>query len=171
MIAPYMPEEAIREGIVTIYADDDLQIERDVKLYNKYIGECRIIKKEATRVKHASWIANPIMLFAITLLNVGYAFSRGALAWCALGLFVAAFFFFGFVKTNFIFAAAVTPVLLVLDIMFLSLVILNAMFAYLFEYYDRQIRDHPTYPVFYEINVHHIKHNRPKNDPRARLGE
>lgn len=167
---PFMPEAAIHAGYIDFYADDDLQILRDVKLYNKYIGECRIIKKEASRVKHAFWLANPILLFVITLLNFNYAFSRGALAWCALGLFVAAFVFFGCLNTNFIFAAAITPVLLVLDITFLSLVILNALFAFLYERHDREIRDHPTYPVFFEVDVHYIKHNRPKNDPRTRLG-
>lgn len=170
MVMPFMPEAAIRAGYIDFYADDDMQILRDVKLYNKYIGECRIIKKEVSRVKDAFLVANPILLFAITLLNFSYAFSRGALAWCALGLFVASFVFFGFIKTNYIFAAAVTPVLLVLDITFLSLVILNAMFAYLYEHYDREIRNHPTYPTFYEINIHYIKHNRLQADPRERLG-
>lgn len=170
MVMPFMPEAAIRTGCIDFYADDDLQILRDVNLYNKYIGECRILKKEAGIAKQAFWVANPILLFCITLLNFNYAFGRGALAWCALGLFVASFLYFGILKTNFIFAAAVTPVLLVLGIMFLSLVILNALFAFLYERYDRQIRDHPTYPVFFEVDVHYIKHERPKKDPRARLG-
>lgn len=170
MVMPFMPEAAIRAGYIDFYADDDLQILRDVKHYNKYIGECRIIKKDAEYVKYAFWVANPILLFAITLLNFNYAFSRGGLAYCALGLFIVAYVFFGIIMKNFIFAAAVTPVLLVLDIMFLSLIILNALFAYLFERYDREIRDHPTYPVFYEVDVHYIKHDRPKNDPRTRLG-
>lgn len=39
---------------------------------------------------------------------------------------------------------AVTPVLPVLDIMFLALVIPNALFAYLFEHYDREISPPPT---------------------------
>lgn len=170
VVMPFMPEAAIRAGYIDFYADDDLQILRDVKLYNKYIGECRIIKKEASRAKNAFLIANPILLFAIIILNFNYAFSRGALALCALGLFIAAFVFFGCLKTNLIFAAAITPVLLVLDITFLSLVILNALFAYLYERYDREIRDHPTYPVFFEVDVHYVKHDRPKNDPLRRLG-
>lgn len=170
MVAPYMPEEAIRDGIVTIYADDDLSIEKDVKLYNKYIGECRIQKKEAGYARGGFWAANPVLLFGITFVNVNTAFRRGALAWCVLGLFVAAFVYFAIMKQNFIFAAAVTPVLLLLDIMFLSLVILNALLAFLYERYDRPLRDHPTYPVFYEINIHYIKRDRPKNDPGTRLG-
>lgn len=167
---PFMPETAIRAGYIDFYADDDMQILRDVKLYNKYIGECRVIKKEAGYARQGFWIANPILFFVIIILNLKYVFSRGALAWCALGLFVAAFLFFGLIKTNFIFAAAVTPVLLVLDITFLAMVILNALFAYLYERLDRQIRDHPTYPVFFEVDVHYIKHDRPKTDPRTRLG-
>lgn len=171
MVMPFMSEEAVRAGYIDFYADDDLQILRDVEHYNKYIGKCRIIKKQAGLVRNAFWTANPILLFVVLILNANYAFSRGALAWCALGVFVAAFVFFGFIKTNYIFAAAVTPVLLVLDITFLSLIILNAMFAYLYEHYDREIRDHPTYPMFYEVDVHYIKRDRSTNDPRARLGK
>lgn len=161
MVAPYMPEEVIREGRIDFYADDDLQIERDVKKYNKYIGECRILKKQAFYIKGAFLTVNPIMLVIILLVNFNYAFSSGALAYCMLGLFVVAFVFFAVIKRNFIFAAAVTPVLLVLDVTFLALAILNALLAYLYERYDRPIREHPTYPVFYEIDIHYIKHNRP----------
>lgn len=169
MIMPFMPEAAIRAGYIEFYADDDLQILRDVKLYNEYIGKCRIFKKDAGRVRGAFLTANPVMLLLILFLNFNYAFNRGALAGWMLGLFVAAFVFFGVIKTNLIFAAAATPVLLVLDIMFLALVILNALFAYLYEHYDREIRNHPTYPTFYEVDVHYIKHDRSANDPRERL--
>lgn len=171
MVMPFMPEEAIRAGYIDFYADDDLQILRDVEHYNKYIGKCRIFKKDAGYIKAAFWTANPVMLLLILILNIGYAFSRGALAWCMLGLFVGAFVFFGLIKTNLVFAAAATPVLLVLDTTFLALVVLNALFAYLYEHYDREIRDHPTYPVFYEVDVHYIKHDRPNDDPRTRLGQ
>lgn len=168
---PFMPEDAIKAGRIDFYADDDLQILRDVEHYNKYIGKCRIIKKDAGRVKAAFCTANPILVLAILLLNIGYAFSRGALAWCMLGLFAAAFLFFAVFKSNLIFAAAATPVLLILDTTFLALIVLNAFFAYLYEHYNREIRDHPTYPAFYEIEVHHIKHDRPTTDPRERLGK
>ena len=164
---PYMPEEAIRSGRIDMYADDDLQIERDVKIYNKYIGECRILKKDAFYVKGAFYVVNPLFLIGLMLLNMTTVFRHGALAYFMLGLFVAAFVYFAVMKNNFILAAAVTPVLLVLDIMFLSLVVLNALLAFLFEKYDRPIRDHPTYPVFFEVEIHYIKRNRPK-DPNIR---
>lgn len=171
MVMPFMPEEAIRAGYIDFYADDDLQILRDVEHYNKYIGKCKIFKKDAGYVKAAFWTANPILVIAILVLNIGYAFSRGALAWCMLGLFVGAFVYFGIIKANLIFAAAATLLLLVLDTTFLALVVFNALFAYLYERYDREIRDHPTYPVFYEVDVHYIKHDRKDEDPRTRLGK
>lgn len=171
MVMPFMPEEAIRAGYIDFYADDDLQILRDVKLYNEYIGKCKIFKKDAGYVKAAFWTMNPILVIAILVLNIGYAFSRGALAWCMLGLFAAAFVYFGIIKANLIFASAATLLLLVLDTTFLALVVFNALFAYLYERYDREIRDHPTYPVFYEVDVHYIKHDRTDDDPRTRLGK
>lgn len=171
LVMPFMPEEAIRAGYIDFYADDDLQILRDVEHYNKYIGKCKILKKDAGYVKAAFWTANPILVIAILVLNIGYAFSSGALAWCMLGLFVAAFVFFAVLKSNLIFAAAATPVLLILDTTFIALIVLNAFFAYLYERYDREIRDHPTYPVFYEVDIHYIKHDRTDEDPRARLGK
>ena len=168
---PYMPEEAIRSGRIDMYADDDLQIERDVKIYNKYIENCRILKKDAFYAKSAFFVANPVMVFGILFLNLNTAFSRGALAYCMLGIYIVGFFMFAFVMKNLIFAAAVTPLLMVLDITFLSLVILNALLVFLFERLDRQIRDHPTYPVFFEVELHYIKRNRPKdpNDTVRRL--
>lgn len=162
MFATNIPEDIIRSGTVTLYADDVYTIEKDVAEYNKYIGECKIQHKQAGHVVIGYCILNPIALVLILLVNFNTAFVRGAFAGVMLAFYVIIFVVCAPIKRLLIFSTAAVPLLFFLDMMFISLFIADALFTYMYESMERPLRNHPTYPVFYEINIRYERGNRPK---------
>lgn len=157
-----IPEEVIRCGYVTLYADDKYTIEKDVDRYNEYITECRATQKKAAQIRLGYLIMNPLAIAVLTIFDFGAVFYRGALSCSMLAIYLASFVLFAGIKRNLILAAAVSPVLLILDIRFISLLIVNALFAFFYEKIESPLRSHITYPSFYTIDIHYSRGNRPK---------
>ncbi|MDE6728717.1 MAG: hypothetical protein K2J80_12390 [Oscillospiraceae bacterium] len=164
MKPPYIPEEVIRNGYITLYRDDIYTIDKDVAEYNKYIAECKTSKARADSVVIGYRILTPVTLIAVFLCNFNTVVYSGALAFCMLGVYLLTFVYFGMLNRNLIFASAAAPLLLLLELQFIALLIADVLFTILYEIYDRPLRGHLTYPVFYSIDIRYSREKRPKDD-------
>ena len=61
-----------------------------------------------------------------------------------------------------IIGTAASALLLVLDLVFVTLVVMNVLFTVMYEKLDRPLRRHPTYPCFNNIDIHYARGTRPR---------
>lgn len=168
-----VPEDMIQSGIAELYEDDDDSLAAAIEKYNDYEANCRIDYKKSERIVVRYCIITPILVILLTIINAAYIFGSNNRIIPAGFFYVAwliTFIVFGILKRNLLLSSLFTIPLIYLDWMFLAVVAIDAMIAFLYEKIDKPLRDNPTYPQFRTIDIKYRRGKRSEyHNPMERL--
>ncbi|MCH5324325.1 MAG: hypothetical protein J1E39_03840 [Eubacterium sp.] len=157
----HIPEEAIKKGKITIYADTDYKTVRAAEEHNRHMSECRIKRKRMQELEYGYLIFNLVIVVGLPTVDGGKMFSDPLVSIVILLANAAAYFIFAVMKRNFLISTIFTALLMVLDLRFGILTAVDVVLFLIHKRFDKELRAEPGYPLFQDILIKYEKSNAP----------
>lgn len=155
-----IPEEIVRAGMITIYADDSDELLDSVNAYNRHMGDCRIKKAHLREAVKGFVVMNPVVLTAVAAADAERVFSRPVnIAFIAI--FAMMYLIFGLYKNNFIIGTVSTLVLAFASPVFLVLTAGDIVISLIYYSILSPLKKEQGYPAFLDILIKYEKCKRP----------
>lgn len=162
-----IPQEIIKSRHFTAYLDTDPELLFLVEIYNEKMKTARRQFRSLLRLENVFLTLNIAALIILGMIPSGGIFLFDPrivwLEWTALGVFAAAFLYFGIWKRNFIAMTAFSALLLLTDARFAVMLAVNAVLAVIHGKNRRVIASREGYPFFAGIHIEKKNCKEPKN--------
>lgn len=154
-----IPQEILSSRVLIVKPDTELELILSVEYYNSRMELYRRQIRGIIRLERVFLLLNVTLLIAIGVLGIrtgGVFVLKPRIEWlesAALGLFVAAFFWFGLIKRNFIVLTAFSILLIFMDARCGIMAGIDALLATLHFVKLRNVKGKQGYPFFRSIHI------------------
>lgn len=164
-----IPQEVIDNRIFTAYLDTDPELVISVENYNRKMENARKIMRSKIMLERIFLLVNIVMLIAVGIIGIktgGVFILNPRVEWLeyvSLGLYIAAIFFFGMKKRNFIVLTAFTIPLIFMDLRCVAMVAVNIVITVFHQKKLFEVKCKEGYPYFTKIHIEKKNCNAPEN--------
>lgn len=152
-----IPQEIFESGVCTVCPETDPELVLSVEMYNERMRERRHQKRVLKMLESIFLSLNIVMVIILGLIPKGAVYIIQPriewLEWTALGVFAAGFLFFGLWKRNCIFVAALTLLLLIVDLRYAFVLVVDSALAFILEKKRNTLKSAQGYPYFKPIKI------------------
>ena len=154
-----IPQEILDNRVLIVKPDTDLELILSVEHYNSRMAFSRKQMKSMIRLERIALLLNVTILIAIGVIGIrtgGVFVFEPRIEWLeytVLGLYVAAFFWFGLIKRNFIVLTLFSALLIFMDVRCVIMAVLNGVLSVLHVIKQRDVKARQGYPFFRSIHI------------------
>ena len=154
-----IPQEIIDNRVLIVKPDTELELILSVEYYNSRMALSRKQMRSVIRFEHLFFLLDIALLIAIGVAGIrtgGMFVFEPRIEWleyASLGLFIAAFFWFGLIKRNFIVLTLFSALLIFMDVRCVIMAVLNVVLTVLHEIKLRDVKSRQGYPFFRSIHI------------------
>ena len=154
-----IPQEIIDNRVLIVKPDTELELILSVEHYNSRMSLYRRQMRNVIRLEHVFFMLNIAMLVTIGVIGIrtgGVFIFEPRVEWlenAALGLFVAAFFWFGLIKRNFIVRTLFSVLLIFMDARCGIIAVLDILLTVFHEMMLSNVKSRQGFPFFRSIHI------------------
>lgn len=170
-----IPQEIIDSRVLIVKPDTDLELIISVEHYNSRMALARRKMRSVLLLERLYFLMNVSLLIAIGVIGIktgGMFILQPRIEWLeytALGLFAAAFFWFGLIKRNFIVLTAFSFLLIIMDLRYGITSVLNIIITVFHRIKLSDLKGKQGYPFF--MNIHIERENAKSSDTSGQTPE
>lgn len=154
-----IPQEILDSRVLTVKPDTELELVLSVEHYNSRMALYRRQIRSALSLEKLYFLLNVTLLIAIGVIGIktgGMFVFEPRIEWLeytSLGLFAAAFVWFGLIKHNFIALTAFSILLIFMDVRCVIMAVLNIVITVFHEIKMRDVSSKQGFPFFMSIHI------------------
>ena len=154
-----IPQEIIDSRVLTVKPDTELELIISVEYYNSRMALHRKQILGIFRLERIFFLLNVTLLIAIGVIGIrtgGVFIFEPRVEWLeytVLGLYVAAFVWFGMIKRNLIALTAFSILLIFMDVRCLIMAVVNIVLTVFHEIKLRGLKGRQGFPMFRSIHI------------------
>lgn len=168
-----IPQEIIDSRVLIVKPDTDLELIMSVDHYNSRMAFSRKQMRSVIRLERIFFLLNIALLIAIGMIGIktgGVFIFEPRIEWLeytVLGLFAAAFFWFGLIKRNFIVLTVFSVLLIFMDLRCLIMAGINVVLAVFHWTKLHNVKNKQGYPFFRPIHIERANEAAPDTPEQA----
>ena len=168
-----IPQEILDSRVLIVKPGTDLELILSVEHYNSRMAFSRRQMRGVMRLERVFLLLNVTLLVTIGVIGIGtggvFIFEPRIewLEYTALGLFAAAFVWFGLIKRNFIVLTAFSILLIFMDLRCVIMAAVNIPLAVIHRIKLRDIKSKQGFPFFRTIHIERENEKTPATPEQA----
>ena len=154
-----IPQEIIDNRVLIVKPDTDLELILSVEHYNSRMASARRQMRDVLRLERLYFLLNVTLLVAIGVVGIktgGVFVLKPRIEWLeytSLGLYAAAFVWFGLIKRNFIVLTLFSLLLIFMDMRCVIMAAINVAITVPHEIKLRNAKGRQGFPLFRSIHI------------------
>ena len=170
-----IPQEILDSRVLTVKPDTELELVLSVEHYNSRMALYRRQIRSALSLEKLFFLLNVTLLIAIGVIGIktgGMFVFEPRIEWLeytSLGLFAAAFVWFGLIKHNFIALTAFSILLIFMDVRCVIMAVLNIVITVFHEIKMRDVSSKQGFPFFMSIHIERGSEKAPEQAAEENL--
>ena len=172
-----IPQEIIDNRVLIVKPDTDLELILSVEHYNSRMASARRQMRDVLRLERLYFLLNVTLLVAIGVVGIktgGVFVLKPRIEWLeytSLGLYAAAFVWFGLIKRNFIVLTLFSLLLIFMDLRCVIMAVINIVIAVIHWIKLRNAKGRQGFPLFRSIHIEQEVKKAPEAPEKAAESE
>lgn len=168
-----IPQEILDSRVLIVKPDTDLELIISVEHYNSRMSFSRRQMRSVLRLERIFLLLNVTLLMTIGLIGIrtgGVFLFDPRVEWLeytSLGVFAAAYVWFGLIKRNFIVLTVFSLLLIFMDLRCWIMALINVLLAAFHWVKLHNVKNRQGYPFFRTIHIERGNENTPKTPEQA----